>query len=180
MVNRRDVDPLGTPSDDGSFSYVQPEFEACYANLMDSSFAALGRNIVLHLTPERIIDASGIQAATQALQYNPFLGRTARSVPSTISTTRQTGVQNVYRQVTYVAHIRRGPKPPDDTGGVQLLDDEVQTTTVAASLPHLQECEAATIDGQRYTLDSYRLIGLQNVRYVISKWKITNEVQNNG
>lgn len=177
MVDKINVTPLGTPPDDGSFSFAQPEFEACYASLMDSSFAALGRTITLHLTPIRVIDASGVQASTGAVQYNPFMGRSARPVPSTISTTRQPAVKHTYRDVEYVAHVRHGPKPVDETGGDLLLTDEVQTTTVLASLQHINECESVTIDGRRYVLDSTRQIGLQNARYVISKWKIVNEVE---
>lgn len=175
MVDKINVTPLGLPSDDGSFSHVQPAMEECYASLMDSSFAALGRNIVLHLTPVRVVDASGVQTSTSAVHYNPFMGRAARPVPSTISTTRQPAVVHTHRDVTYVAHLRHGPKDADDKGGVELLTDEVQTTTVLASLSHITECESATIDGRRFVLDSSRIIGFQNARYVICKWKAINE-----
>ncbi len=178
MVDKKDVSPLGTPSDDGSFSFIQPGFESCYANLMNSSFAALGRNIVLHLTPERTVDASGVQQSTGAVHYNPFMGRSARPVPNQISTTRQPAVRHVHRDVTYIAHIKHGPKDADDNGGVELLKDEVQTTTVLESLPHISECESVTIDGRRYTLESTRKIGLQNTRYVIAKWSAINESEN--
>lgn len=175
MVDKIDVTPLGTPPDDGSFSFIQPEFEACYASLMNSSFAALGRSITLHLMPIRTVDASGVQASTGAVQYNPFMGRSARPVPSTISTTRQPAVIHTHRDVAYVAHIRHGPKDADDKGGVELKVDEVMTTTVFESLPHINECESATIDGQRFNLQATRIIGLQDARYVISKWRAIAE-----
>lgn len=178
MVNKRNVSPLGSPFDDGSFSSIQPDFEQCYASHMDSSFAALGRSIVLHLTPERIPDASGVQASTTAAHYNPFAGRASRRVPNTISTTRQTAVQLVHRNVTYTAHIKHGPKDADDNGGVELLKDQVQTKLILAARPHVDACLTATIDGARYQVDSVRPIGFQNVRYIIVKWSIVNEVEN--
>ena len=179
MIDITNVSPLGTPPDDGSFSEIQRDFENCYSSLMDSSFAALGRNIVLHLTPTKVIDASGVQANTKtAVHYNPFMGRAARPVPSTISTTRQPAVTVTYRDVTYVAHIKHGPVEADENGGIALERDEVTTTTVIASLPHLGECTTATIGGNRYSLEWTRPIGFQDRRYVISKWKETNEVEN--
>lgn len=180
MVNKINVPPGGTPPDDGSFSYIQQDFEQTYANLMNSSYAALGRNIVLHLVPQRSLDASGIQASTQAVQYNPFMGRAARPVPNTISTTRAPGVVHTHRDVTYMAHIRHGPKDADDNGGAELLKDEVQTTTVLASLGHILECETVTIDGRRYKRESVRKIGFQNSRYVITKWRVVNEAEQGG
>lgn len=180
MVNKRTVNPLGTPGDDGSFSEIQPEFEQCYASHMDSSFAALGRNIVLHLPPERIADASGVQASTTAVHYNPFGGRAPRRVPSTISTTRTPAVQVVHRDVNYTAHIKHGPKDADDNAGVELLKDEVQTKLVLAARPHVVACLSATIDGSRYQLESIRPIGFQNVRYILVKWSAINEAENNG
>lgn len=180
MVNKINVPPGSTPPDDGSFSFIQQDFEQTYASLMNSSFAALGRNIVLHLMPQRSLDASGIQASTQAVQYNPFMGRAARPVPNTISTTRAPGVVHTHRDVTYVAHLRHGPKDADDQGGVELLKDEVQSTLVLDALEHVIECETATIDGRRYKMESYRKIGFQNARYLIVKWKVVNEAERNG
>jgi len=179
MVDKKDITPLGLPlPDDGSFSDIQNEFEQYYDSIFDSSFAALGRNIVLHLTPERTEDTTGVQASTPAVHYNPFMRRAGRQVPSQISTTRTPAVQIVYRDVTYTAHIKHGPKDADDNGGVQLELGEVMTTTVFESLPHLTEAQSATIDGRRYTLESTRPIGFRDVRYVIAKWKQTNEIEN--
>ena len=123
-------------------------------------------------------DVSGIQASTGAVHYNPFMGRAARQVPSNISTVRQGGTKYVHRDVTYVAHIRHGPKDADDTGGVLLSEDQVQTTTLIQSEDHIDECESATIDGSRYALDSKRIVGFQNARYVICKWSAINEEEN--
>lgn len=182
MVQKRDVTPLGQPSDDGSFSQIQNEFENCYQGIFDSSFAALGRNIVLHLTPEKQVDVSGLQASTPAVHYNPFDRRGGRDVPSQISTTRTPAVQLVHRDVTYIAHIKHGPRDEDETNGVRLERDEAMTTTVLASLPHILQCQTATIDGRRYEKDSTRQIGFRDARYILTKWKIVNEREatNNG
>ena len=175
MINKKNINPLGEPYDDGSFSFIQPELEECYISLINSSFFALGRNITLHLVPERTLDVSGVQAVNEtALHYNPLLGRAARPAPNIISTTRQPSVIHTHRDVIYIAHIKHGPKEADEKGGIPLLTDEVQTTTLFESLSHLDECESATIDGSRYVLDSKRPIGFQNVRYIISKWKKIN------
>jgi hypothetical protein len=178
MVDKKNVTPLGLPSDDGSFSSIQREFENCYDSFMDSSFAALGRTITLHLAPEKTIDTSGIQAAPTALHYSPFGGRAPRRAPSTISTVRQTAVTLVHRDVEYTAHIKHGPKDEDDTGGVSLETNEVLTTTLMESLPHINEARTATIDGRRYEKESTRKIGFQDVRYVMTKWKEINEQEN--
>ena len=100
MVTKRNITPLGVPDDDGSFSEIQDEFENCYHSIMDSSYFALGRIIVLHLDPEKIIDTSGLQASTLAVRYNPFQRGAPRQVPSTISTTRTPGVQFIHRDVS--------------------------------------------------------------------------------
>lgn len=178
MVDKIDVAPLGTPDDDGSFSEIQRDFEACYASIIDSSYFALGRNIVLHLTPQKDSDTTGVEASTPAVHYNAFDRRGGRRVPSNISTTRTPAVKITHRDVTYMAHIKHGPKDDDDKGGVSLLDGEVQTTTLIASQAHIRSALTATIDGMRYILDSARPIGFQDVRYVISKWKIINEAEN--
>ncbi len=178
MVTKRNITPAGTPSDDGSFSEIQDEFENCYHSIIDSSFFALGRTIVIHLEPEKIIDTSGLQASTPAVRYNPFQRGAGRQVPSTISTTRTPGVQFVHRDVSYIAHIKHGPKDPDDKGGVPLTKDEVQTTTLIESSQHIKRGITATIDTRRYTLDSTRPIGLRDARYLISKWKRINESEN--
>ena len=178
MVEKRIITPLGSAFDDGSFSSIQPEFESCYASIMDSSFAALGRSIVLHLTPEKTIDTSGTQATTLASHYNPFQGRAARRTPSIISTTRQPAVIMVHRDVTYVAHIKHGPKDADDNGGVSLSASEVQTKVIIAAEPHIDSCLSATIDGGRYEVDSTRRVGFQNARYLIVKWSAINEKEN--
>lgn len=179
MVDKKDVTPLGSPPlDDGSFSEIQNGFEECYASFMDSSFSALGRQITLHLTPEKIIDTSGLQASTPAVQYNPFMRRAGRQIPSQISTTRIPAVRLVHRNVVYDAHIKHGPKDVDDNGGVELLEGEVMTTTIIASRQHISESQSATIDGRRYQLQWTRPIGFQNIRYVITKWSAINEVEN--
>jgi hypothetical protein len=178
MVEKRDINPLGTPSDDGSFSEIQNEFEDCYHGIFDSAFFALGRNIVLHLTPEKTIDSSGLQASTPALRYNPFDRRGGRMAPNQISTTRTPAVKLVHRDATYVAQIKHGPRDSDDKGGIELLKDEVATTLVLEARPHVEECQSATIDGSRYVLESIRPIGFRDVRYIICKWKAINEVQN--
>lgn len=179
MVDKIDVTPLGLPlPDDGSFSDIQNEFENCYHAIFDSSFAALGRNITLHLTPQKTIDASGVEASTPAVHYNPFQRRGGRQVPSSISTTRTPAVKVTHRDTTYAAHIKHGPKDADDNGGIALSADEVMTTTLIEALPHLKECHSATIDGQRYQLESTRQIGFRDTRYVISKWSAINETEN--
>lgn len=180
MVEKRNVNPLGQPSDDGSFSDIQNEFENCYHSIFDSSFAALGRNIVLHLTPEKSLDASGLQASTPAVHYNPFDRRGGRSVPSQISTTRTPAVKLVHRDVTYAAHIKHGPKDADDNSGVELLEDEAMTTLLIEAEPHVNQCQSATIDGRRYNVESVRQIGFRDRRYIIVKWKAINEKENNG
>ncbi len=177
MVTKKNITPLGLPSDDGSFSDIQEEFENCYASLMDSSFFALGRTIVLHLEPERTIDASGVEASTIAVHYNPFMGRGGRQVPSTISTTRMPAVTLVHRDVEYIAHIKHGPKDADDQG-VELLDDEVMITTLIASRAHISAAISATIDGRRFNLESTRPIGFRDIRYLMSKWRRVNEREN--
>jgi hypothetical protein len=178
MVEKKNITPLGTPADTGSFSNIQPAFENCYADLMDSSFAALGRNITLHLTPEKTIEVSGLQASTPAVHYNPFMGRGPRRVPGVISTTRTTAVQLVHRDATYIAKIKHGPKDADNNGGVELAADEVMTTLVIAAEPHVSEALSATIDDQRYgNAESIRPFGFQTNRYILVKWKRINEVQ---
>lgn len=177
MVNKRDITPRGTPPD-GTFPWPQPVFEQLYNNAMDASFAALGRDIVIHLTPEKYVSSGIIQANAPALQYNPFQGRAARPAPNIISTTRQPATEFIHRDVTYKAHIRHGPKDDDESGGVALLRDEVHTTTVIESMEHIQAAESATIDGVRCKLESVRPIGLQSARYVIAKWKLINETEN--
>lgn len=177
MVNKKNVPPRGTPPD-GTFPWPQPQFEALYNNAMDASFAALGRDIVLHLTPEQHIASGILQANSPALQYNPFQGRAARPAPNTISTSRQPATEFIHRDVTYKAHIRHGPKDDDESGGISLLRDEIQTTTVVESLLHLNSAETATIDGLRCKLESIRQIGLQARRYVIARWKVINETEN--
>lgn len=178
MVTKRDITPLGLPDDDGSFSEIQEEFENCYHSLIDSSFFALGRIIVLHLEPEKIIDASGVQASTPAVHYNPFQRRGGRQVPSTISTTRMPAVQLIHRDVEYIAHIKHGPKDADDKGGIELLNGETMTTTVIASQKHLNGAITATIDKRRYNLEWTRPIGFRDVRYLMAKWKRIGEAEN--
>jgi len=179
MVDKRDVNPLGLPfPDDGSFSDIQNEFENCYDAIFDSAFFALGRNIVLHLEPERTIETSGLQASTPAVHYNPFQRRGGRQVPSQISTTRMPAVRMTHRDVTYIAQIKHGPRSVDEKGGIELLNGEVTTTTVIESRPHINQCHTATIDGMRYKLEWVRPIGFRDVRYAISKWKIVNESEN--
>jgi hypothetical protein len=178
MVDKINVTPHGTPDDDGSFSEIQEEFENCYHSIIDSSFFALGRIITLHLTPTKTEDTDGVQASTPAVHYNPFSRGGGRQVPNQISTTRVPAVKITHRDVEYVAHIKHGPKDADDKGGVELSADEVQTTTLIESAAHLSGSLTATIDGARFNLDSTRQIGLRDVRYVISKWKAVNEVEN--
>jgi len=178
MVIKKTVSPLGTPEDDGSFSDINPELADCYANIMDSSFAALGRNITLHLTPEKIIDTSGLQASTGAVHYNPFMGRGARRVPSNISTVRTTAIRLVHRDVTYMAKIKHGPAEADDRGGVELAADEVMVTLVIAAEAHVAEALSATIDGKRYgNATSIRQFGFQTNRYILVTWKRVNEAE---
>lgn len=179
MVDKINITPLGLPTpDDGSFSDIQNEFENCYDSIMDSSFAALGRNITLHLTPQKTLDASGVEASTLAVHYNPFQRRGGRQVPSNISTTRTPAVEVTHRDAVYVAHIKHGPKDDNDKGGISLSEDEVLTTTVIESKPHINECISATIDGKRFKLESTRQIGFRDTRYLLSKWKAINEVEN--
>jgi hypothetical protein len=179
MVDKKDVTPLGFPlPDDGSFSDIQNEFEDCYDSIFDSAYVALGRNIVIHLTPEKIVDTSGLQASTLALHYNPFQRRGGRQAPSPISTTRVPAVRLVHRNATYSAQIKHGPKDADDNGGVELLDGEVMTTTIIESLPHIQEAQSVTIDNRRYKREWTRKIGFRDVRHVITKWSVINEVEN--
>jgi len=177
MVNKKNITPNGIPVD-GIFSWPQRAFEELYNNAMDASFNALGRDIVLHLTPEKHV-ASGItQESSPALQYNPFQGRSARPAPNIISTSRQPAVEFIHRDVTYKAHIRFGPKDDDESSGATLLNDEIQTTTIIESLGHINASESATIDGFRCKLETIRPIGLQDRRYVIAKWKVINESEN--
>lgn len=179
MVDKINVSPLGLPlPDDGSFSDIQNAFEECYDSIFDSSFAALGRNIVLHLTPQKTVDTSGVQASTLAVHYNPFQRRAGRQVPSQISTTRTPAVIVTHRDVTYAAHIKHGPKDADENGGVVLLKGEAMTTTVIESLPHLGQAQSATIDGGRYQLEWTREFGFRDLRYVLSKWSPLNEIEN--
>lgn len=178
MVDKIDVTPNATPDNDGSFSEIQEEFENCYQNLINSSFFALGRVIILHLEPQKIEDTTGVEASTPAVHYNPFQRRGGRQVPSSISTTRTPAIQVIHRNVEYIAHIKHGPKDSDDKGGVALRDDEVQTTTLIQSQQHINGAITATIDGRRYSLDSTRPIGFRDVRYVIAKWKRVSEVEN--
>lgn len=177
MVNKKNITPQGTPPD-GTFPWPQPQFEQLYNQTMDASFAALGRDIVLHLTPEKYVSSGLLQANIPALQYNPFQGRAARPAPNIISTTREPATEFIHREVTYKAHIRHGPKDDDEKGGLVLLRNEIQTTTVVESLKHIYEAETATIDGVRCTLDSVRKIGLQDSRYIIVKWTVINETEN--
>ena len=178
MVDKIDVTPHGTPNDDGSFSEIQEQFEECYHSIIDSSFFALGRMITLHLTPTKTEDTDGVQASTPAVHYNPFQRRAGRQVPTPISSTRIPAVQITHRDTEYIAHIRHGPKDADDAGGVELLKDEVQTTTLIESKAHLRGALTATIDGGRYNLESVRQIGFRDTRYIIAKWKAVNEVEN--
>jgi len=177
MVNKKNISPRGTPPD-GIFPWPQPLFEQLYNNAMDASFAALGRDIILHLTPEKSVSSGLLEANVPALQYNPFQGRAARPAPNIISTTKQPAVEFTHRDVTYRAHIRHGPKDTDDTGGVSLLKGQVQTTTVIESLHHIEEAETATIDGLRFRFLMARPIGFQDKRYIISTWQIINEIEN--
>lgn len=178
MVTKRNITPLGLPDDDGSFSEIQEEFENCYHSIMDSSFFALGRTITLHLRPEKIIDVSGVEASTPAVHFNPFMRRGGRQVPSTISTTRMPAVQLIHRDVEYVAHIKHGPKPADERGGIELLDGEATTKTLIESSKHINGAITATIDGRRFSLEWTRPIGFRDIRYLIAKWSIVNEAEN--
>lgn len=177
MVNKRNITPQGTPPD-GSFPWPQPAFEQLYNNAMDASFAALGRDIVLHLPPEKYVSSGIIQANVPALQYNPFQGRSARPAPNVISTTQQPATEFIHRDVIYRAHIVHGPKDTDDEGGVSLLRGQVRVTTVIESLGHINIAESATIDGIRFRFLMARPIGLQQKRYVISTWQVMNEIEN--
>lgn len=176
MVSKKDIPPLGTPPD-GAGQFPWPDFEQIYNQAIDSSFAVLGRDIVLHLVPEHYVSSGIIQASVPALQYNPFQGRAPRPAPNVISTTKQPATEFIHRDVTYKAHIRHGPKDDDAEGGASLLRDEIQTTTVVESTDHILAAETATIDGIRCILDSVRPVGLQTRRYVIAKWKVINETE---
>lgn len=176
MVDKENVTPHGIPSDDGSFSDIQNEFEDCYSSIMDSSFAALGREITLHLIPKKTEDTA-TQAQAPATRYNPHSRGRGRQVPTSISSTRVPAVEITHRDVTYIAHIKHGPKEANDNSGVRLEENEVQLTTVIQSKLHITSALSVTVDNMRYNLDSIRPIGLQNPRYIISKWKMINEAQ---
>lgn len=178
MPEKRNVDPFNNPPD-GQGSFPWPGFDDLYDSIFDSSFASAGRTITLHLKPIVIPDSSGVESGPIATRYNPFGGRTSRRVPSQISTTRTAGTQFIYRDVEYVAHIKHGPEEDDDTGGLTLDQDEARTTTVLESLEHVLEAESCTIDGRRYQRSSVRQIGWKSTRYIMTKWKIINERQDN-
>jgi hypothetical protein len=174
MVNKKNIPPRGTPPD-GMFDWPQPEFEQLYNDAMDASFAALGRDVVFHLPPEKSISSGLAQAAIPAMQYNPFQGRAPRPAPNIISTTKEPAVEFVHRDVIYRAHIKHGPTDRDESGGVALDNDHVQLTTVIESLEHIKNAESATIDGLRFKFESIRTIGLQQARYIMSVWSRVNE-----
>jgi hypothetical protein len=104
--------------------------------------------------------------------------RGGRQVPTNISSTRTPAVKLVHRDAEYSAHIKHGPKDPDDNGGVELLEGEVMTTMLIESKPHVEECLSATIDGGRYKREWVRPIGFRDVRYIIVKWSPINEIEN--
>ncbi len=132
---------------------------------------------MLHLQPTKTEDTDGVQASTPAVRYNPFQRRGGRQVPTPISTTRTPAVKITHRDVEYIAHIKHGPKDADDKGGVTLLENQVQTTTLIESKLHINGTITATIDGRRYNLESARPIGFRDIRYLISKWTAVNEVE---
>ena len=176
MVNKKNINPQGTPPD-GMFDWPQPEFEQLYNDAMDASFAALARDVIIHLPPEKSMSSGLMNANIPAMQYNPFAGRAPRPAPNIISTTKEPAVEFVHRDVTYKAHIRHGPIAKDESGGVALEQGQVQLTTVVESLVHLKNAESVTVDGLRYKSETIRHIGLQQTRYIISVWTRINEQQ---
>ena len=157
---------------------IWPNFEALYHKVMDDSFATLGRSIILHLTPIRVAD-SGLLAGPQPAQYNPLMGQAGRGLPNIVTTVRNRAMQITTRDVSYTAHIKHGPKEIDDKDAIGRLEmDQVATTTAYEAIPHLLECESATIDGLRYKIHTMpRAIGLQTKRYVITIWQKIPEMQ---
>lgn len=159
----------------GGFSW--PNFDNLYKQVIDGSFAAFARLIVLHLMPIQTPD-SGLLAAPQPTQYNPLLGQAPRGVPNIVSTTRNKAVKITPRDVVYQAHIKHGPAEIDDKNLIRLEMDQCATTTVYESFQHITEAESVTIDGMRFKLHkSPRPIGLHAKQYLITIWQKIPEMQ---
>jgi len=149
----------------GVIPYTQ--FNSIYEGFMDDAMLRLGRQIMIHLPPSVSEDKSANTKDSPA-GYNPFFRGSSR--PTAGGKNRGLNVEP--RDIPYTAQIRHGPKPANDHTGVgELSDEEVQTTTVYASLVDIDACVSATIDGKRYEKQKdSRPVGFSNLKYVIQVW----------
>lgn len=140
-----------------------------YEGLMDNALSELGRSITVHLEPTIQANPTVTNPSTQHGAYNPFFHGSSRPTAGG----QQKGVRVTHRDVVYTAHIKHGPRPLDDTGGMGTLEeDEAQTTTVYESLTDIERAVSATIDGERFVLArGPRPIGFNSTKYLMCVWK---------
>jgi len=139
--------------------------DALYASFMDEALEDLGREVIVHLEGQKQSDTI-TNSQPQALQYNPFFGRTISPSPST----KGPGVKFISRDTTYKAHIKIGPKTgPDNKGVGNLKENEAMLTVYIEAMPHFQTARSMSIEGRRYALIETRPIGFTQRRYAILK-----------
>lgn len=149
--------------------------ERFYEAFIDSTFvqgSGTARQIILQLSPSRTEDKTE-QVQNNPGSFNPFFQGSMRPTAGG----KNRGVEITPREVPYMAQIRHGPKPEDDTDGIgALAEDECTTTLAIESLPDLEDSLSSTIDGQRYTkLGGPRPVGFTSKKYLIQKWKRKQE-----
>jgi len=143
-------------------------FDELYEGFMDNALSEMGREIILHLEPS-VTEDKTVAVKNNPAAYNPFFRGSSRGYDG--GKNKGVVITN-YRDVGYTAQIRHGPKPLDkNTGAGELSEDQVQTTTVYASLPYIENAISATIDNERYErCEDARIVGFDGPKYVIQVW----------
>lgn len=156
----------------GISSTTYNSFNVIYEAYIDDTFVGIGREIMLHLPPSVSEDKSSNVKDSPA-GYNAFFRGSLRPTAGG----KNRGVIVEARDIPYTVHIRHGPQPANDHMGVgKLSSEEVQTTTVYASLGDIKDCISVTIDGKRYERDKdQRPIGFSNLKYIIMVWHRISE-----
>jgi len=149
--------------------------ERYYEAIMDKTYvqnSGIARQIILHLEPSRTEDKT-VQAQNNPGAFNPYFQGAMRPTAGG----KNRSVEITPRDIPYMAQIRHGPKPDDDTNGIgALAQDECATTLAIECLPDLESCLSATIDDMRFTrLGGHRPIGFMTKKFVIQKWKRKQE-----
>lgn len=148
---------------------------------MDTVMLGMGRDLTLHLQPTKT--RCPAPDCRYAQTYEKFIGANGQIC-------RSCGGQGYFlepRQTVYTANIRwidgdlaTAEKGGKDTPAGRVIDADVRTKTVYASLADINNCVSAEIDGKPVKLKtSPRVTGFGGqLLYVVSYWEETNKKVN--